>query len=217
MRTDLKYFFDSPYATILDMQHALLNQVAELSIPNQLLLGTHPHTITLGRRSNPAHLHIQRAISMQLAVPDVFAIERGGDVTYHGPGQLVGYPIFNLKQMGTIDLHLYLRNLENVLITTLANFGIQGQSKKDWTGVWVGDKKIASIGIAVKRWVTYHGFALNLATDLRYFQLLDPCGLPATVMTSMLQETGRSVDWHELIPALTQAFTNIMHVQFDLS
>ena len=116
----------------------------------------------------------------------MFEIERGGDVTYHGPGQLVGYPIFLLRDEER-DLHVYLRNLEESIIRACARFGLPGERKSGWTGVWTtgGARKLASIGVAVKRWVTMHGFALNVSTDLARFGAINPCGLDAAVMGSM--------------------------------
>ena len=118
---------------------------------------------------------------------ELFEIERGGDVTFHGPGQLVGYPIYDLTDHQP-DLHVFLRQIEQCLINALANSGITGTRREEYTGVWVADRKIASIGIHVKKWVTWHGFALNVATDLEYFDLVVPCGIENVVMTSMRRE-----------------------------
>ena len=143
--------------------------------------------ITLGRR--------QSATANVLAPGDIpmFEIERGGDVTYHGPGQLVGYPIFKLDG-DERDLHAYLRSLEEALIGVCADVGLAGRRNPGWTGVWIGERKVASIGIAVRRWVTMHGFALNVATDLSRFAAINPCGLDAAVMTSLSREAGRDAD-----------------------
>jgi lipoate-protein ligase B len=144
----------------------------------------HPHVITLGRA--------QQALANVLAPGevDVVAVERGGDVTYHGPGQIVAYPIIMLGE-GERDLHRFLRNLEEGMIRTLARYGIDAGREPGKTGVWVEDRKIASIGIACRRWVTFHGLALNVTTDLSYFHRINPCGFQAGVMTSMARETGR--------------------------
>src|SRR5690606_8611091 len=144
----------------------------------------HPHVITLGRA--------QQALGNVLAPGEVevIAVERGGDVTYHGPGQLVAYPIIKLGE-GERDLHRFLRNLEDGMIRTLARHGIAAGRQPGKTGVWIDDRKIASIGIACRRWVTFHGLALNVTTDLGYFHRINPCGFQAEIMTSMARETGR--------------------------
>lgn len=213
--TQIKFFSASDYQEVLAMQHTLLQQVAQMQLPDQLLLGSHPHTITLGRATKADHIFLAQAAALGLQTPTVYEIERGGDITYHGPGQLVGYPILNLKNRGAIDLHQYLRDLESVLIQALARFDIIATRKADYTGVWVGNKKIASIGIAVKRWVTYHGFALNLTTDLRYFQLLKPCGLEPEVMTSMQQLCKHAIDSEAVLAAIVHAFEQVMGLQFN--
>ncbi len=149
-----------------------------------LLLVEHPHVITVGR---------SRDASQNLVAPgdiEVVEIERGGDVTYHGPGQLVAYPIILLGE-GERDLHKFLRNLEEAIIRTLADNDIEAGRVKGKTGVWIGPRKVASIGIACRRWVTFHGLALNVNTDLDYFFRINPCGFEAAVMTSMARELGR--------------------------
>ncbi|HUH01923.1 MAG TPA: lipoyl(octanoyl) transferase LipB [Kofleriaceae bacterium] len=149
----------------------------------------HPHVITLGRSREA------RANVVAPGEVDVVEIERGGDVTYHGPGQLVAYPIVRLEE-GERDLHRFLRNLEEAMIRTLAGFGIEAGRVAGQTGVWTSDgaRKLASIGIACRRWVTFHGLALNVATDLGYFQRINPCGFDAAVMTSMARELASQVE-----------------------
>lgn len=146
-----------------------------------LFLVEHPHVITVGRA--------QQALGNVLAAGEVavVAIERGGDVTYHGPGQLVAYPIIYLGEHER-DLHRFLRNLEEAMIRTLGRYGLISGRKPGKTGVWIEDRKIASIGIACRRWVTFHGLALNVSTDLSYFQRINPCGFQADIMTSMARE-----------------------------
>jgi lipoyl(octanoyl) transferase len=181
MQFEWKTFEGEPYEDVYQFQKTLVEQRICREIPDTLLLGEHPHVITLGRGT-----HLENLLRQSLDIP-VVEIERGGDVTYHGPGQLVGYPILQLRD-GECDLHRYLRNLEEVLIRVLAHYGLQGARKPGWTGVWVGERKIASIGVAVRKWVTYHGFALNISTQLECFNRINPCGLPAAVMTSLAEQ-----------------------------
>ncbi|HKE18496.1 MAG TPA: lipoyl(octanoyl) transferase LipB [Kofleriaceae bacterium] len=163
-----------------------------------LLLVEHPHVITVGRR--------QGALANLLRPGDVpvVEVERGGDVTYHGPGQVVAYPILALGE-GERDLHRFLRNLEEAMIRTVAGFGIEGTREPGKTGMWVGGgkRKIASIGIACRKWVTFHGLALNVTTDLAYFARIQPCGFDAGIMTSMSAELGREVPLAPVKAALT--------------
>jgi lipoate-protein ligase B len=135
-------------------------------------------------------------------------VERGGGITFHGPGQLVGYPIVDLRGRGR-DIHRFLRDLEEVLIRTLRDFSLDAQRRPGLTGVWVGQKKIASIGIAVRHWVSYHGFALNVSVDLRYFRMIRPCGLDGTVMTSMSELLGREISLDEVKPALVEHWAEL--------
>jgi lipoyl(octanoyl) transferase len=168
-----------------------------------LVLVEHPHVYTLGRS--------QKARANVLAPGEVpvVEIERGGDVTYHGPGQLVAYPICALAE-GERDLHRFLRSLEEGILRTLAEAEIDGSRRPGATGVWVGDKKIASIGIACRRWVTFHGLALNVATDLRYFGRINPCGFPSDVMTSMSEHLGRPVAVAEVKPRLAHHLGEVL-------
>ena len=154
--------------------------------PDTLILVEHPHVITLGRRREA-----QRNVLTPGDIP-IFEIERGGDVTYHGPGQLVGYPIVKLDG-DERDLHAYLRNVEQGLIDACGELGLSAMRNPGWTGAWIGPRKVASIGIAVRRWVTLHGFALNVSTDLSRFAAINPCGLDAQVMTSLAAELGRAI------------------------
>ena len=183
-----------PYAPVLELQRALCRaRGVGLIDQDILLLVEHDPVMTLGRSTRISSLPIPPNELPAHGV-EVFEIERGGDVTFHGPGQLVGYPIVDLQQL-TPDLHWYLRELEGGLIDALATMGIAGQQSAGQTGVWVGPRKIASIGVHVKKWITFHGFALNVTTDLKYFELIVPCGIEGVEMTSLLRETegdGRS-------------------------
>src|SRR5574341_878209 len=172
-----------PYGDALEWQRRLADDRIARRLPHDvLLLLEHPPVVTLGRNSHAAHL-------LQPAGIEVFEVERGGDVTFHGPGQLVGYPILDLGAYKK-DLHWYLRTLEQALIDALDQLHIPAERNPGFTGVWTRGRKIASIGIHVKQWVTWHGFALNVATDLADFERIVPCGIPGVVMTSVQRETG---------------------------
>jgi lipoate-protein ligase B len=176
-----------PYGEALEVQRELARRRIERSLDRDvLLLVEHAPVVTLGRGSRPGSLPIPPAALEQRGI-EVFEIERGGDVTFHGPGQLVGYPIFDLTAHRP-DLHWFLRLLEDVLIHSLGSLGVPGARNPEYTGVWIGGRKIGSIGIHVKHWVTWHGFALNVTTDLSFFDLIVPCGIPGVVMTSIQKE-----------------------------
>ncbi|HSD32404.1 MAG TPA: lipoyl(octanoyl) transferase LipB [Gemmatimonadales bacterium] len=172
-----------PYRAALAWQRALAEERIAGRRGDLLLLLEHDPVVTLGRTSDSGNL-------LQTEGLDVVEVERGGDVTYHGPGQLVGYPILDLSRYRQ-DLHWYLRTLEDALIAALARLNIAAGREPGRTGVWTGGRKIASIGVHVKRWVTWHGFALNVTTDLKAFDRIVPCGIPGVVMTSIEREGGR--------------------------
>ena len=176
-----------PYADTLALQREVARaRIAGVIDDDLLLLVQHPPVITLGRSSKDAHMLATPEYLRERGV-ELFEVERGGDVTFHGPGQLVGYPIIDLKQHRR-DLHWYLRQVEQLLIDALATFGLQGGRRPPYTGVWIEDRKIASIGVHARDWVTWHGFALNVTTDLRFFDLIVPCGIQAVTMTSVSAE-----------------------------
>ncbi|HEX9728132.1 MAG TPA: lipoyl(octanoyl) transferase LipB [Gemmatimonadales bacterium] len=176
-----------PYGPALALQRDLAQRRIDGAIDRDLLvLVEHPPVVTLGRGTNPAHLSTPREFLEAKGI-EVFEIERGGDVTFHGPGQLVGYPIIALAEHKQ-DLHWYLRQVEQALIVGLDQVGIAGTRSPGFTGVWTEGRKIASIGVHVKRWVTSHGFALNVTTDLSYFDLIVPCGIEGVTMTSVQRE-----------------------------
>jgi lipoate-protein ligase B len=177
-------------------------------IADTLLLVEHPHVITLGRSTKRENL-------LAPADTPIFEIERGGDITYHGPGQLVGYPIFKLREHER-DLHLYMRRIEETIIVALSRLGLTGGRRAGWTGVWTvpePQRKLASIGVAVKKWVTLHGFALNVSTDLARFAAINPCGLDATVMTSVSASLGRAVSVDEVKPLVADAVAAVFDRQ----
>ncbi len=174
-------------------------------VPDTLILVEHPDVITLGRSAKPENVRAAGNIP-------VLAIERGGDVTYHGPGQLVAYPILLLRE-DERDLHRYLRSLEQVVIDSLADFALTGARLPGKTGVWTSEeaapRKLASIGVAVRRWVTFHGLALNVNTELSRFATINPCGFAASVMTSMARELGRPLDFAAVAASLTRHFARV--------
>ncbi len=191
------------YGSVLDLQHRLVRKRVAGQIPNALVLVEHPHVITLGRRGEDANIVDHKDVP-------VVRVERGGDVTYHGPGQLVGYPIMSLAERGN-DLRKYVLDLEQMLIATCARYGVYARHVDKKPGVWLTDKwrrerKIASIGVAVSHWVTYHGFALNINTDLAYFQLINPCGYSSLTMTSMADQVGQRIVFEEVKEALLDSF-----------
>ena len=192
------------YEPALELQARLVDQRRSGEIPDTLLLLEHPHVITVGSSGRSGHVLLSRE---QLAARRVGLIQtgRGGDVTYHGPGQLVGYPILDLRPDRT-DLHRYLRSLEGVLIRALASLGLAGERDEEATGVWVDGAKVGAIGIRVSSgWITSHGFALNASTDLSYFDAIVPCGLAGRPVTSVSRLLGRTVPPEAVIPAVVDA------------
>ncbi len=193
------------WAAAAALQQDLVARRKLQQIPDQLLFVEHPHVITMGRNGNEANLLASSEILDKSGI-EFHPTNRGGDVTYHGPGQIVGYPIFDLR-LWKRDVGAYVRAVEQVLIDTLAEFGIAGERDSKATGVWVGGKKVAAIGIHISRWVTSHGFALNLDTDLRYFQYIVPCGL-AKPVTSM-RDLGSSARREQVVPAIAAAVKRV--------
>jgi lipoate-protein ligase B len=194
-----------PYGEALTLQRGLARRVAAGDAPDTLLLCEHPPVVTLGRAGRPEHLLFSRDELARRGV-EVVDIERGGDVTYHGPGQLVGYPVLDLRRHGQ-DLHRYLRALEEVLIRSAAAFGVEAGRLPGKTGVWVADRKLASIGIHVSRWVAWHGFALNVTEEcLPGFDLIVPCGLAGVRMTALGREAGRPVRLEEVVTTVVEPF-----------
>lgn len=189
------------------LQRRLVGERLRGEIPDTLILLEHPPVITLGRSGTHEHLLGSKAELEERGVAFV-ETDRGGDITFHGPGQIVGYAIVDLDARGR-DLHRYLRDLETVLIRALAEFLIQAGRAQGLTGVWVGDAKVAAIGIRVSRWVTHHGFALNIDTDLSYFDLIVPCGIADRRVTSMESLLGHPVDRERVEDALGRAFGEV--------
>ena len=169
------------YFSTLELQEQLVARKQQEPLPDILLFVEHPHVYTLGRSGNEVNVIAPEGVP-------VIRTSRGGDVTYHGPGQLVVYPIIDLRSKLRKDVHRYVRNLELSAICTLEEFGLNGARRPPFTGIWLGDKKIAAIGVAVRRCITFHGLALNVNTDLRYFKRIVPCGLAWADVTSMARE-----------------------------
>ncbi len=192
------------YAAAWDMQKSLQQKVADGTLPNLLLLLEHPHVYTLGKRGDSSDILASPEKLKEFGV-EVHRIDRGGEVTYHGPGQLVGYPIVNLRKWKGGPLK-YVQTLEAVIIATLAEFGIRADSKDKPTGVWVGEAKIAAIGVKVSRGVTMHGFALNVNPDLSYFDHIIPCGMPEGRVTSMVSVLSEDINLQQVMPVLARNF-----------
>ena len=199
------------FAEALELQRTLAQaRIDRVVDRDMLLLVEHPPVITMGRSFQPENLSSTAQQRDALGV-EVFEIDRGGDVTFHGPGQLVGYPIYDLNEH-TPDLHVFLRQIERCMINTLADFGITAEQREGLTGVWVANRKISSIGIHVKKWVTWHGFALNVATDLSFFDLIVPCGIEDVEMTSMQRELAERAPrdlWGRTLDGVMQAFCEV--------
>ena len=192
------------YQSTWDLQRHL----AAAKLPNIFLLLEHSHTITLGRRGARNDIRASKE-SLDAKAISVHDIDRGGEVTYHGPGQLIGYPILDLRSIGKGPLE-YVRALELILLLSLRDFGISANLIDGKTGVWVNDQKIAAIGVKVSKGVTTHGFALNINTDLNYFDLIVPCGMPDCRVTSIKQVLGSAVDIKHVISSIVNHFEQTM-------
>jgi lipoate-protein ligase B len=192
------------YGESLEIQRALADQRARGEIPDTLVLVEHDPVITLGRKTSPPNFKPQ-------SIP-VFQVERGGDATFHGPGQLVGYPIVLLSDH---DVRRHVNIIEEALIRAVARFGIDSGRRPGHPGVWVEGKKLASIGVAVTNWVTYHGFALNVNTDMSYFELIRPCGLDPTTMTSMQKILGKEAPFDQVKAWVAKEYSSVTGLSFS--
>lgn len=195
------------YCAAWDLQRELAALRAESEIGDVLLLLEHPPTITLGRGADSGNLLVPRDSLKRKGIA-VYDIDRGGDVTYHGPGQLVGYPIVDLNARGR-DLHRFLRDQEEALIRALSGFGVAGRRFPPHTGVWVEDRKIAAIGVKVTHWVSTHGFALNVCPDMSHFDLIVPCGIRDYSVTSLQTESGESRTLEDMLEPVGRAFQHV--------
>lgn len=189
------------YREALDLQLSFLDRRADRRIPDTLLLLTHPHVYTLGRAGDDANLLVPRETLSREGIP-VERVGRGGDITYHGPGQLVGYPIFRMEKP---DVHRFVRSIEASLIDALRALRVEARRIEGLTGVWSGERKIASIGVGIRKWVTYHGFALNVTTDLSYFRRIHLCGLKGREATSIAEVMGDAPPMNAVREAVASA------------
>ena len=192
------------------------NNGTEIPVPNHLVFVEHPHVYTLGKSGKPENLLLDEA-GLKEKSASYYKINRGGDITYHGPGQLVGYPILDLDNFFT-DIHLYLRTLEEAIILTLADYGILSGRYEGFTGVWLDAdnekaRKICALGVRCSRWVTMHGFAFNVNTDLNYFKNIIPCGIDDKDVTSMERELGYKVDIEDVKLKLRQHISDLFEME----
>jgi len=214
------------YQPAWDLQKKLQNRLIvnkrsddPQDIPHVCLLVEHPPVFTLGKNGNESNL-LASEMDLRASGASFVKIDRGGDITYHGPGQIVGYPIIDLDRFYT-DIHRYLRDLEQIIISTCADFKIQADRFQDRTGVWVtsepgNEKKICAMGIRCSRWVTMHGFALNMAPDLKHFSMIVPCGIDDRTVTSMEVELMKEVDRNQVEGRICQHFSDVFACEVDL-
>lgn len=196
------------YAEVWELQRKLVQFCANEVIPDVLILVEHPHIFTVGRA-------VLGDVPREINGIPVQRIERGGQWTYHGPGQLVGYPILDLDTHGR-DIHGFLRGIEEVLILAMETCGVHAE-RGSQTGVWVKSKKVASIGAAIRNWTSFHGFALNVNTDLTYFQMITPCGFPGSTMTSMKALLGHEVDFQRIKKEVVRTFQEIFNLELAMT
>jgi lipoyl(octanoyl) transferase len=201
-----------PYADGLELQRQLVEERKADRIPDTLLLLQHPHVLTIGVKKDGRHHIIAPADRLAALGVDVFETGRGGDVTYHGPGQLVGYPIVDLNP-DRRDVHHYVRDLEEVMIRVCADYGLAADRVKGYSGAWIrgehGDEKIGAIGVRISRWVTSHGFAFNVATDIGFFNLIVPCGIADRGVTSLQARLGRAPAMGEVEDRFVKRFADV--------
>jgi lipoyl(octanoyl) transferase len=206
---ETRYLGLKPYAEAHELQQRLVEKRKLDEAHDQLLLLEHPHVITLGRAANRANVLADERMREKLGV-ELFETGRGGDVTYHGPGQIVGYPIIKLAP-DRCDVRRYVRDLEEVLIRVSADFGVKAGRIEGLTGVWVGEEKLAAIGVRISRWVTMHGFAFNVATDLDYFRLIVPCGISDHGVTSLQKLLGHPIEMRAAEESMTRHFGGVFN------
>ena len=203
------------YAAALDLQRHKVAARKAGAIPDTLLLLEHPHVYTLGRNARREHVLVSTEF-LKTRGAQVFETDRGGDVTYHGPGQLVGYPIIDLTRHRR-DIAWYMRSLEEVFIRVAAGYGIEAGRVPGATGVWVGSEKLVAMGVHISRWITSHGFAFNVNTDLRYFDWIVPCGLQGKGVTSLARLLGRPVDIGEVASRVVESFAEVFETEMEVT
>ncbi len=201
------------YAYAWDLQKALHKARLEGAIPDTILFTEHRHTYTIGKSGGDDHL-LDSDEELRRKNVALFKIDRGGDITYHGPGQIVCYPIIDLNNY-YLDVHRYLRDLEEVVIRTLRHYSIEAYREPDYTGVWVGGEKICAIGVKISRWVTMHGFAFNVNTDLSYFGRIIPCGIFHKGVTSLSQVLGKPVEMSEVKNMIIGEFAGVFQTEIE--
>jgi lipoyl(octanoyl) transferase len=197
-----------PYAEGLELQRSLVEDRKAGRIPDTLLLLQHPHVVTIGVKKDGRSHIIATPEQLSSRGVEVFETGRGGDVTYHGPGQLVGYPIVDLNP-DRRDVHRYVRDLEEVMIRVCAGYGIAAERIKGLSGTWIGDEKIGAIGVRISRWVTSHGFAFNVTTDVEFFNLIVPCGIADRGVTSLAAQLGRAPQMAEVEDRFVEEFAAV--------
>jgi lipoyl(octanoyl) transferase len=201
------------YKEVWELQKTIHEKRVNEELSNTLLLVEHNPVITMGKSGQQQNVLFPVEFLKEKGV-DFYRIERGGDATYHGPGQLVGYPIFNVRD-GLAGIKPFIKRMEEAIIATLHSFGIDAYIKEKMIGVWTESGKICSIGVAVKKWVSFHGFALNVNTDLSYFDLIVPCGLKNVEMTSMEKVLGRKVDMNEVKKSIVRSFGDVFEQEIN--
>lgn len=198
------------YSRACELQKSVVKARLERRIPDLLLFTEHNHVYTIGRSGTYAHLLADEQTLRQKGLA-VFETDRGGDITYHGPGQLVGYPILDLREH-YLDVHRYMRDLEEVLIRTVSDYGLNATRRPGLTGVWVDDAKIAALGVKISRWITFHGFALNVSTDLSFFKGIVPCGIQQCAVTSLALLCGSTPDLQEVARGIVGHFCEVFRL-----
>src|SRR5690349_9020369 len=205
-----------PYADGLELQRRLVEERKAGQIPDTLLLLQHPHVLTIGvKKDGREHILASPERLAALGV-DVFETGRGGDVTYHGPGQLVGSPILDLNP-DRRDVHKYVRDIEEVMIRVCAGYGLHADRVKGFSGAWIGDEKIGAIGVRISKWVTSHGFAFNVSTDIQFFDLIVPCGIADKGVTSLASKLGRAPAMTEVENRFVEHFADVFARAVTLS
>lgn len=202
------------YGAVFLLQDKLQSMRINRDIPDILLLLEHPPTLTMAKENDQQNILVSENILREKGIA-VYRTDRGGGITLHGPGQIVGYPILHLHKWGN-DIHRYIRNLEQVIIQTLKAYSLKSRRDAKHVGVWIGEEKIAAIGVKVKKWVTKHGFALNVNTDLSYFDLINPCGIVDKGVTSLKKMLNRQVDMDEVANLIIREFSAVFEVSPEI-